>query len=110
MSSAISFKAAERDRSVLVELRVDLHDRFLSSGLGDKMSLSLRRIDVELVGADGEPFDPSAHEALGEVETTEARRDGVIAATERSGYTDHRRLAGEPAVLVYRLTDGSRAR
>jgi molecular chaperone GrpE (heat shock protein) len=100
-------QTAERDRALLVELCVDLYDRLSSNGLRDKLRLGLGRIGIELVAAEGEPFNPAAHQALGEVETSEARLDGTVAATQRSGYRDHGRLAREPAVLVYRLANGS---
>jgi molecular chaperone GrpE len=108
MSSTISPEAAARDRTLLVELCVDLYDRLTSDGLRDKLRVGLGRIGIELVTAEREPFDPAAHEALGVVETTEPQLDGVVASTQRSGYSDHGRLTREPAVLVYRLADDGR--
>jgi len=102
--------AAARDRLLLVELCVDMHDRIPSAGLRDKVRLGLGRVGVDLVNADGEPFDPAAHEALGEVETTDPELEGMVAATQRTGYRDHGRLAREPAVLIYRLADDRRGR
>jgi molecular chaperone GrpE len=99
---------AEQDRDLLVELCVDLHDRLSSAGLRDKLRLGLHRVGIQLVAAEGEPFNPVNHLALGEVETTEASLDGLVATTQRSGYRDRGRLAREPAVLVYRLADGPR--
>jgi hypothetical protein len=106
--TTLSAEAAVRDRTLLVELCVDLHDRLPSAGLRDKVRLGLARTGVELVAADGERFDPAAHEALGEVETADASLEGFVAATHRSGYRDHGRLAREPAVLVYRLAHDGR--
>ena len=56
-----------------------------SAGLRDKVRLGLERAGIELVSADGERFDPAAHQALGEVEPP-SRLVGTIAATQRSGY------------------------
>jgi molecular chaperone GrpE len=108
VTGTLDVETAERDRDVLVELCVDMHDRLSSAGLRDKVRLALGQIGVDLVDAEGEPFDPEAHQALGEVETTEPALDGMVAATQRTGYRDHGRLAREPAVLVYRLADDGR--
>ncbi len=105
VTGALDIETAARDRTLLVELCVDLHDRLTSAGLRDKVRLGLGQIGVDLVDAEGEPFDPAAHQALGEVETTDSALDGMVAATQRSGYRDHGRLAREPAVLVYRVAD-----
>ena len=94
-----------RDRKLLVELCVDLHDRLPSAGLRDKLRLGLEKVGVELLAADGERFDPSEHQALGEVPTQVASLADTIATTQLSGYRDQGRLAREPAVLVYRLGD-----
>jgi hypothetical protein len=102
---AVDSERTARDRTLLVELCVDLHDRLPSAGLRDKLRLGLGQVGVDLVNADGEAFDPVAHEALGEVSTGDSTLEGMVAATQRSGYRDHGRLAREPAVLVYRVAD-----
>jgi molecular chaperone GrpE len=105
MTGALDVETATRDRTLLVELCVDLHDRLTSAGLRDKLRLGLGQVGVDLVSADGEAFDPATHQALGELETSDAALEGMVAATQRSGYRDHGRLGREPAVLVYRLAD-----
>ncbi|MEK7068527.1 MAG: nucleotide exchange factor GrpE [Patescibacteria group bacterium] len=47
---------------------------------------ALTRLGVERYGAPGEPFDPSVHEALRQVETDKPEEDHTIASVERSGY------------------------
>ena len=110
MTGMLDVETASRDRTLLVELCVDMHDRLTSAGLRDKVRLGLGQVGVDLVDASGEPFDPATHEALGEVETDEPALEGMVAATQRTGYRDHGRLAREPAVLVYRLADDGRGR
>lgn len=46
----------------------------------------LKRLGVERYGATGEPFDPSKHEALRQIETEKEEEDHTIASVERSGY------------------------
>jgi molecular chaperone GrpE (heat shock protein) len=108
VTGALDTGTAARDRTLLVELCVDMHDRISSAGLRDKVKLGLGRVGVDLISADGEPFDPEAHQALGEVETVDPALEGMVAATQRTGYRDHGRLAREPAVLVYRLAHDGR--
>ena len=84
---------------------MDIDDRLPSAGLRDKVRIGLEKVGIELLIADGERFDPSEHQALGEVQTEVASQADTIATTQQSGYRDHGRLAREPAVLVYRLGD-----
>jgi len=95
----------EKERAALAELCVDMHDRVPSEGLRDKVRLGLQRVGIEIVSADGESFDPAAHEAVGAVEAPDRRLAGTIASTQRSGYRDHGRVIREPAVLVYESSD-----
>ena len=95
----------EKERAALVELCVDMHDRVPSEGLRDKVRLGLQRAGIEIVSAEGQSFDPAAHEALGAVEAPDRRLAGTVASTQRSGYRDHGRLVREPAVLVYESSD-----
>ena len=95
----------KKERAALAELCVDMHDRVSSEGLRDKVRLGLQRVGIEILSADGESFDPAAHEAVGAVEAPDRRLAGTIASTQRSGYRDHGRLIREPAVLVYESSD-----
>ena len=103
--SSRTAERAERERALLAELCVDLHDRVPSEGLRDKVRMGLERVGIEIVAPDGQSFDPEAHEALGAVDTPENDLAGRIASTQRSGYRDRGRLVREPAVLVYELDD-----
>src|SRR3989344_4623020 len=47
---------------------------------------SLQKTGVDKFGAAGEPFDPSKHEALGQVATDNPEEDHTIDAVKRSGY------------------------
>jgi len=100
-----SAEQVERERALLAELCVDMHDRVPAEGLRDKLRLGLGRVGIEIIAAGGQSFDPVQHEALGTVPTDEHALVETVASTQRSGYSDRGRLVREPGVLVYQLSD-----
>lgn len=74
-------------------------------GLVDGITLVMRqfrdtlaRIGIERVETVGQPFDPSVHEAIQQLETTEFA-PGIIAAEVQPGYREKERLL-RPALVV----------
>jgi molecular chaperone GrpE len=71
--------------------------------VGEALEAALARVGLEKFGAEGEPFDPTVHEAL----TTEAR-DDVSEPTVVSVYQPGYRFAGRvlrPARVAVAGTD-----
>lgn len=62
---------------------------------------TLQRYGVRPIGAVGEPFDPSQHEAIGQIETADAPADHV-AQVVQAGYAEADRLIRPARVLVSR--------
>ncbi|MCH2108139.1 MAG: nucleotide exchange factor GrpE [Polyangiaceae bacterium] len=75
-------------------------------GLADGIQLVIRqfkdtlgRVGIERVEAVGQPFDPSVHEAIQHMETTEYPA-GSVAAEVQAGYRDGDRLVRAALVVV----------
>lgn len=61
----------------------------------------LKKFGVEPTASEGEPFDPTRHEAVGQVETADHAPDTVVHEAER-GYLLNNRLLRPARVLVAR--------
>jgi molecular chaperone GrpE len=59
----------------------------------------LREIGVQAIEAAGQPFDPHAHEAMGEVETSE-HPEGTVVNQTRKGYRLKEKLLRPASVFV----------
>jgi len=66
--------------------------------VADKLIASLRKLGLEPLGAEGDPFDPAVHEAVQFGTSTEVT-EPTVTAVFRSGYTLGGRLL-RPAVVV----------
>ena len=66
--------------------------------VADKLTGSLRKLGLEPLGAEGDPFDPAVHEAVQFGTSTEVS-EPTVTAVFRSGYTLGGRLL-RPAVVV----------
>jgi molecular chaperone GrpE (heat shock protein) len=100
--SAPPAAAADGDRKQLVDTLIYVRDRATSTALTDRIARDLQAIGVTEIRPNGEPFDPSRHEAGGSTDTTDPQQDGRIAAVETPGYLDRGRVLRLPVVTVYR--------
>jgi hypothetical protein len=89
------------DRRTLVQLCLYALDRARSGGVAERIEQGLAGVGVFPVRPDGQPFDPSQHEAAGAVPTDDPALAGLIAETEVVGFTDHGRALRAPVVTVY---------
>lgn len=67
--------------------------------IGRHLRSVLGKFGLEEIPAEGQPFDPNVHEALGSVVTDEVE-DGTIVEVERKGYSLHGRVLRPAQVLV----------
>lgn len=102
----------DTDRDHLIASLIDLADRLRDHqpGLWKAANRRLEAVGVQAHLADGEPFDPERHRAVGYRATDEARLHLTIAATERVGYTDRGKTLRVPEVIVFRATGDPHAR
>lgn len=82
------------------------NDQVASIRQGVEMTLSLfgtvlSRFEVEVVQAEGQPFNPDLHEAMSMVPNAEVAPNTVIAVLQK-GYTLHGRLLRPAMVMVSR--------
>jgi hypothetical protein len=89
------------ERRTLVNLCLYALDRARSAGVAEHIERVLAGVGVLAVRPDGQPFDPTRHEAGGVVPTTEPHLTGLVAETEVVGFTDHGALLRAPVVTVY---------
>jgi molecular chaperone GrpE len=94
-------ETALTERRTLVELCLYALDRARSTAVAARIEQTLAGIGVTAVRPDGEPFDPSRHEAGGTVPTDDPGLAGVVAETEVAGFADRGRPLRAPVVLVY---------
>jgi molecular chaperone GrpE len=95
---------ADRDRSILVDVCIDVSDTVPTVSHREQLLDALERAGVKAVDVPhGEPFDPKRHRAAGRVPTTEPARASTVAETERLGFVDRGRRLRPPHVLVYEL-------
>lgn len=97
---------AVADRGALLQLCLYALDRARSDGVAERIEQGLAAIGVTAVRPDGQPFDPTRHEAAGTVPTDDATLVGLIAETEVVGFSDHGRLLRAPVVTVYQARGG----
>jgi hypothetical protein len=95
------------DRATLVQLCLYALDRARSDGVAERIERGLAQVGVLPVRPDGQPFDPTRHEAAGVVPTTDPALVGLIAETEVVGFDDHGRMVRVPVVTVYQLRMGA---
>lgn len=89
------------DRATLVQLCLYALDRARSDGVAERIERGLAEIGITPLRPDGQPFDPSHHEAAGTVVTDDPALAGLIAETEVVGFVDHGRVLRAPVVIVY---------
>lgn len=77
-----------------LELADRLRDPYLA--LWERLQRSLAEIGVQVLLADGEPFDPEQHDAVGRAPTADPARHLTVANTDFLGYRDHLRAPGAP--------------
>jgi hypothetical protein len=95
------------DRRTLVQLCLYALDRARSDGVAEHIERGLAGVGVTPLRPDGQPFDPSRHEAAGTVATDDRALDGLIAETEVVGFSDHGRVLRAPVVTVYQCGPAS---
>jgi molecular chaperone GrpE (heat shock protein) len=95
------------ERKALIGLCLYALDRARSAGVVERLEAGLAEVGVQAVRPDGEPFDPSVHEAGGAEPTDDPALVGRIAATEAPGFTDRGQSLRAPVVLVYVAKDSS---
>ena len=67
---------------------------------------ALADVGVRPVVADGELFDPAAHDAIGVEPVPRGKKQNTVARTVRPGYADDERILVYPKVVVYANDDG----
>jgi molecular chaperone GrpE len=92
---------AVADRGALLQLCLYALDRARSDAVAERIEQGLAAIGVTAVRPDGEPFDPTRHEAAGTVPTDDPALAGLIAETEVAGFDDHGSVLRVPVVTVY---------
>jgi hypothetical protein len=99
------------DREQLIRGLIDLADRLRDAdrtGLWKTANRHLEAVGVQVHVADGQRFDPAAHQAGGYQPTDIPGNHLTVAATEECGYTDHGRVIRRPRVIVYRVPGDGR--
>lgn len=94
--------ALVHQREVLIKAAIDSRDQVTSQALADGLGRALWEAGIMEVRAEGQRFDPRLHQAVHQVATADPNLEGVIAATERPGYTDNGRVIRLPEVVVHR--------
>jgi GrpE len=99
---------AREDRKRLIGACIDVGDRLrtVSPALWQKLERALADAGIEPVEADGEPFDPDRHDAVGSEPTTDPAQD-LRVVTDLPGYTDHGAPLRRPQVVVHRFAGGA---
>lgn len=92
---------AVAERSALIGMCLYALDRARSAGVAERLEAGLAEVGVEAVRPNGDPFDPSVHEAGGTEPTDDPALVGRIAETEVPGFTDRGRSLRAPIVIVY---------
>ncbi len=93
---------AEADRARLVQVCIYTRDRCTSAALVERLGQTLEEVGVVTMAPDGQPFDPTRHEAGGSQVAPEPGAAGTIAAVEVPGYSDRGTVLRAPVVTVYR--------
>ncbi|WP_238005252.1 nucleotide exchange factor GrpE [Dactylosporangium sp. AC04546] len=100
-------RGATADSAALTQLLnicIDQADRLRDQNevLWRQFNSRLALVDVEVIMADGEPFNSDRHDATGREATTDASRHMTVATTELVGYRRNGRYLRRPKVVVYR--------
>lgn len=98
---------ATRERDRLVQVLIDVGDQLDSVALAAWVTQALAEVGVAEVVVDGQRFDPSRHQAVEHVATTDPAADGFVARTSTRGFVDRGRVVRPPQVLVYRYQAAS---
>ncbi|OUC94712.1 nucleotide exchange factor GrpE [Streptosporangium minutum] len=91
-------------REALVEACIGCRDQIAERHprLAGTLLDGLNRAGVREIVADGQRFDPRAHEAFGTEPTERPELHDVVAETVKRGYADGDRVIRVPQVVVYR--------
>jgi hypothetical protein len=100
-------RACWQHRSVLVRRLAELLPQMPDS-LAWQVSNALAEAGVQPFSADGEPFDPDFHHAVGTEPTATPDRENTIARTIRPGYRDGQQILVYPKVVVYAVAEDRR--
>lgn len=92
----------DTDRVALTSALIYAIDRLPDSAVTTRLAEALNAVGVTTVGAVGERFDPSLHEAVAAVPAQEADVDGTVAEVDRVGYSDAMTLLRPAQVTVFR--------
>ena len=95
--------ASTAERRALVDLVIYAYDRTASAGIRARLTEGLAAVGVAVLTPDGEPFDPTRHEAGGIEPTADTQRNGLVAETELAGFVDRGAVIRDPVVVVYRM-------
>lgn len=66
----------------------------------ESLSRALEAKDIEVIDAQGQPFDPNFHEAYAQVPAEEGQESGVVAQVYEKGYKLHDRVLRAAKVTV----------
>lgn len=98
-----------RDRKRLVEVCIKASDAVTSPGLRKELLDALAASGVVVVEIPAHtPFDPNLHKAADRRLTEHQELEGLVAETERPGFSDHGHRLRWPEVVVYQ-TDSWRS-
>lgn len=90
------------ERGALIELCLYARDRVNSPAAAERIDSGLLDLGITTLRPDGQPFDPSQHEAAASVPTDDPALHGTVAETEVPGYADRGQVVRPPVVAVYR--------
>lgn len=68
-----------------------------------KIYASLQKIGVEKYGKTGDMFDPNLHQAVGNVETDDKKKDHTLAVVMQTGYKLHDKVIRPALVQVFQI-------
>ena len=103
MRRPICSRRPHSERRALVDLVIYAYDRTTSAGIRARLAEGLGAVGVAVLNPDGEPFDPTRHEAGGTEPTADPERNGLVAETELAGFVDRGAVIRDPVVVVYRM-------
>ena len=97
----------QTERRDLIELCLYARDRVRTPAGAERIDAGLAGLGIVTLRPDGQPFDPSLHEAAASVPTPDPALHGTVAETEVPGYADHGMLVRPAVVSVYQRQDGT---
>ncbi|MBB5905798.1 putative phage protein gp47/JayE [Actinoalloteichus hymeniacidonis] len=98
---AVLLEQALRERRELIRLCLYALDRARSAGVAERLEEGLASVGVAASRPDGQPFDPTHHEAGGVVTAPQPELAGTVAETEVVGFADRGTALRPPVVIVY---------